>query len=228
MPYRNIVFANNEIYHTINRGVAGENIFLNKRDYSRFFDCINFYKHGPALSFSHYSQLPKEEKEKFAAELKSKSDSMVEILAYCFMPNHFHFILRQLRDNGIKTFMSNLQNSYARYFNIKNERDGSLFRAMFKAIRVETEEQLAHLSRYIHLNPSSAYLVDTKKLKTYIWSSFPEYISKREAKLSNPEFVLNLDYFKGDSELYKNFTLNHADYQRELQKIKKLVLEKKL
>ena len=72
-----------------------------------------------------------------------KDKKHTDILSYCLMPNHFHLLLKQNDDNGISKLLANLQNSYARYFNIKNERIGPLFQGQFKAVRIDSEEQIA-------------------------------------------------------------------------------------
>ena len=137
------------------------------------------------------------------------------------MPNHFHFLIRGLTETGIKEFISNFQNSYAKYFNIKNDRTGSLFQPMFKAVRIESDKQLIHVSRYIHLNPITSYLIETKDLNKYPWSSYSEYINNIESFI---EKDLILNFFKSAKD-YKKFVLDQVEYQRELDKIKHLVLE---
>ncbi|MCX6726173.1 MAG: transposase [Candidatus Shapirobacteria bacterium] len=224
MPYRKTIFANNEIYHTINRSIEEQTIFKGKRDYQRALDLIDFYRYNhPSLRFSHYNRLPKNEKEKFIKNLKENGKPVVEILAFCLMSNHFHFLLRQTREKGIQSFMRNFQDSFARYFNTKYHRSGLLFQGMFKAVRIETDEQLTHVSRYIHLNPVSSYITEIGDLEKYPWSSFPEYLSQDSLKFTNPSPILDL--FKSRAS-YKEFVFNQADYQRRLQKIKHLALER--
>jgi len=223
MPYRKTIFVNNEIYHTINRSIEEQTIFKGKRDYQRALDLIDFYRYNhPPLRFSHYNRLPKNEKEKFIKNLKENGKPVVEILAFCLMPNHFHFLLRQIREKGVQSFMRNFQDSFARYFNTKYHRVGLLFQGMFKAVRIETDEQLIHVSRYIHLNPVSSYIVEIGDLENYPWSSFPEYLGKHPQGFTNPTPLL--DFFKSRTA-YKEFVFNQADYQRRLQKIKHLALE---
>lgn len=223
MPYRKIVFANGEIYHVVNRGVAQEPIFREKRDYDRVLAVIDFYRYfNPPLKFSHYNRLPQKQKENFLKDLR-KNNQLVEIIAFCVMPNHMHFLLKQLQDRGVPTFMRNFQNSYARYFNTKYKRIGALFQAMFKAVRIETDEQLLHVSRYIHLNPVTSYLIEVKDLVDYPWSSFPEYMGKQPKRFTSPDLVLN--FFKTKKD-YHRFVLDQAEYQRDLAKIKQLLLEK--
>jgi len=220
MPYRKVVLATNEIYHVLNRSVAQIPIFLSTQEYQRFLQLIDFYRYAtPPLSFSHYSRTSLKEKEKFRSNFKEK---LVEIFTYCLMPNHFHLLLKQLKDGGISKMLANLQNGYARFFNLKHQRSGALFQSMFKAVRVENDEQLLHVSRYIHLNPTSSYLIKIKDLPSYQWSSFPEYLEQQPPIFTNPQFILKL---AGGKNRYKQFVFDQAEYQRELNKIKHLALE---
>jgi len=225
MPYRNEVLAPEQFYHIFNRGVARVPIYLASRSYLRFLDIVDYYRlSNTPLSFSKLLSLPREERENLLARLRKENAIHIEILVFCLMPNHFHFLLKQVTENGISTFMRNLQNSYVKYFNIKNERAGPLFQSMFKAVRIETDEQLLHVSRYIHLNPSTAYIVEPEKLESYRWSSLGIYLNKDLINHSfvNPEIILS--FFKNREE-YKEFVLDQAPYQRELDKIKHLILE---
>ncbi|MFC1727829.1 transposase [Patescibacteria group bacterium] len=224
MPYRKTIFANNLIYHTISRGIAQEQIFSSVYDYQRAIDLIDYYRYQkPPLSFSFYKRLSVKDREQYLSLLRSRK-KIVEILAFCLMPNHCHFLLRQNEDKGISDFMRNWQNGYAKYFNLKHERAGGLFQSMFKAVRIKTDFQLLHVSRYIHLNPVTAYLIEVEELANFKWSSFANYISpgKNRHQFVNPRSVLN--YYKGKKR-YQKFVYNQADYQRKLQRIKKLALE---
>lgn len=137
------------------------------------------------------------------------------------MPNHYHLLVRQVVKGGISKYMGDFQNSYSKYFNTRNERKGSLFLRPFRAVRVESDEGLLHLSRYIHLNPVTGYLVrDIDNLAAYKWSSWTEYTNKK-LNLCNPSEVLS--FFGGSSAKYKRFVINQADYQRKLKKIEYLI-----
>ena len=119
--------------------------------------------------------------------------------------------------------MSNFQNSYTRYFNTKHERVGQIFLRPFKAIRIHTEEQLLHVSRYIHLNPYSSSIVESiQELKDYPWSSLNEYLDPTKDGICEKEITLS--YFK-DSQSYAAFVLDQADYQKELEEIKHLAID---
>lgn len=224
MPIRSTPLVNGQIYHVLNRGNGAIPIFKLSYDYRRFLEIITYYQNSkPPLRFSKYLQLPATERTRIIEELIKKGDFWVEIIAFCLMPNHFHFILKQLKDAGIFNFMSLSQNSYARYFNLKNKRKGGIFEDRFKAIIIETNEQLLHLSRYIHLNPYSSYIVkDFPSLLKYPYSSLGEYLGLTQTQLCKKEIVL--DQFTGPKD-YKEFLANQADYQRSLDQIKHQILE---
>lgn len=222
MPGRKIPLVNGEIYHVFNRGMDRKPTFTTKKEFQRAQQTLSFYKFFKLpLSLSKFLRL-EDKKQHKVLDLLIQNKNLVEIFCYCLMPNHFHFLLRQERDQGISKFLSNFQNSYTRYFNVTHKREGSLFLDQFKAVRIETEEQLIHVSRYIHLNPHTGYVVKTlEELEYYPWSSFPDYLQKN-SKTINTGFILNL--FKNISE-YKRFVFDQADYQRKLKQIEHLVLD---
>lgn len=225
MPYRQTVLAASELYHVFNRGVARLPIFLSVNHYSRFLQLIDYYRFANTpTSFSSLMKLPIEEREPILNNLKKENNLQVEILVFCLMPNHYHFLLKQVSEKGITNFMGNIQNSYVKYLNIKEDRVGPLYQSPFKAKRIETDEQLLHVSRYIHLNPSTGFVVEIEKLTEYPWSSLPTYLGKTSKSFSfvNPKPIL--DSFKNPDQ-YKEFVFNQAEYQRELAKIKHLVME---
>lgn len=224
MTIRKAPLIVNEIYHVFNRSIARQPIFLSNYDYQRALDILTFYSYfDPPLRFSHYKRLPESQRKEFMGNLRKRGEKQVEIFAFCLMPNHVHFLIKEIKEKGISTFMSNLQNSYAKYFNIKTERSGSLFQTMFKAVRIETDEQLIHVARYIHLNPITAYLLkNIEDLITYPWSSFSIYMGKSVSDILNTNIILG--YFSSIDEFLK-FTKDQIAYQRELDKIKHLALE---
>ena len=134
------------------------------------------------------------------------------------MPTHFHLILNQKKENGIPRFMSNVLNSYTRYFNTKYKRKGPLWEGRFKGVRVQENEYLLHLTRYIHLNPVSASLVN--KPEAWSASSYNEYIGTSGDRVT--DFQELIDMNPSD---YRGFVEERIDQQRELEKIKHLILE---
>lgn len=221
MPYRLLPFVNNEIYHVFNRSIAGQKIFTTSYDCDRYLQLISFYRFSKLpLRFSYYKRLSKDLKEDFTKKYLVDNTRSISILAYCIMPNHFHFLIKQITENALSNFMRNIQNGYSKYFNLKYKRTGSLFQCMFKAARIETDEQLLHVSRYIHLNPTTAYLVKREKLEEYFWSSLPIYIQDSHA-ISFVDYEQILHFFS-NRNAYKKFVFDQIDYQRELSKIKHL------
>src|SRR5260221_1001368 len=217
---RKIVFANNEYYHVFNRGVEKRPTFTSKYEYVRARDSMNFYRFGELpIRYSKFLNLNRDKKAQFLHALNT-DQLQVEIIAYCLMRNHFHFLLKQLKENGIVKFMAKYTNSYTKYFNTKHDRVGPLFQGIFKAVHVESDEQLLHLSRYIHLNPVLGFIVKLEELAQYHWSSYPEYLDKKNATMINATEVLS--FFKSGSD-YEEFVLNQVDYAKQIKQIERLI-----
>jgi len=213
MPYRTVPFVNNEFYHLYNRGLEKSNIFNTARDYSRFLEALFYYQiSNPKPKFSLYRQ-----SKIFPIDPSKK---IVEIVCYCLMPNHFHLLVKQSKDGGISEFMRRFIHSYTKYRNVKYNMQRPTFQGIFKAVRVETDEQLIHLSRYIHLNPLVSLLV--KDLRLYPWSSYPAYIGQAsEDRLAKAEI---LNFFKSPED-YQKFVLDQADYGTTLELLKHRIID---
>lgn len=224
MPGRKVVLATGEVYHIFNRSIESRPIFPGIRHYRRLTQALNFYQFfSPPVRFAQFLILSGNKRKELLEKLNQEDKRLVEMICFCLMPNHFHLLLKQSDEGGISKFMSLTQNSYTRYFNVRKDRVGSLFQGQFKAVRVETDEQLLHLSRYIHLNPYSSFVVKTvDNLKSYPWSSLPDYLRLNTDNFLKKDFVL--DFFKNSAD-YQRFVFNRAEYQRELEKIKHLTLE---
>ncbi len=222
MPGRTVPLVTDQIYHAYNRGIDRRTTFFGRKEYSRGQDSIMFYRFlSPPLRLSYFLALGEKRRDKIIHDLQG-GKRLVDILAYCFMPNHFHLVLRQTTENGISRFMSNFQNSYTRYFNTKHQRTGPLFLDQFKAVLVETEEQLLHLIRYVQLNPYTSFVVKTLvELERYEWSSLPEYLGNRSGFCTQDAVWSS---FK-TKVAYKKFVFDQADYQRRLEEIKHLALD---
>lgn len=219
---RKLVFASGEIYHVYNRGVEKRRTFVTARDYERGLQTFDYYRlQNPPLRFSHYIRLS-EDARGFTREKLNKLDPLINVLAYCFMPNHFHFLLRQAHENGISKFIANFTNSYTKYFNTKNKRVGHLFQGTFKAVRIGDEEQLVHVLRYIHLNPVSSFIIEPENLSNYSWSSHQDYINENQTGIIDDFTVMNL-FTKPRS--YESFVRDQIDYTRNLEMISHLILE---
>lgn len=223
MPIRKTPLITGNYYHIFNRSTAKIPIFISKIDYLRAKELLLYYSfQKPPLSYSSFKRLNQLVRKNILEQLKQNHIKIVDITCFCFMPNHFHLLLKQKIDNGIKNYLKNFQNSYAKYFNIKNQRQGPLFQNRFKAVLIEDNDQLLHVSRYIHLNPYSSFITrDIKELLLYPWSSLSEYLEGTK-KYCNPNEIIG--QFKKIVD-YKKFVVNQADYQRSLEEIKHLTNE---
>ncbi len=209
MPGRNTPFVNGEYYHLFNRGNEKRHIFTQPRDYKRFLQTFYYYQFtGPKQSFSKFA---KSDLNSFKPDSEKK---LIDILCYCLMPNHFHFLVKQLKNNGISIFLSQISNSYTKYFNTKYTRVGALLQGVFKAVRIETDEQLIHTSRYIHLNPVVSGLV--KMPENYRWSSYHEYFTGQKGFCTIEEI---LNFFPSPKK-YQEFVEAQIDYGTTLEILK--------
>ncbi len=224
MAGRNLIFADGQYYHIFNRGIARQPVFFTKRDYERFILTFNYYRYiNPPLKLSRFLQTSLVKRIKLMESLNNSSQ-LIDILCFVLMPNHFHYLLKQNIVNGISIFMSKTINSYTKYINTKQERVGDLFQGVFKAVHIESDEQLIHVSRYIHLNPVTSHLVSSAKISSYCWSSYRDYL-KGKSKSLQMDPVLSL--FKSNRE-FEQFVLDQADFQQKLDEISHLTLEDKL
>ncbi|PIU03142.1 hypothetical protein COT44_04580 [Candidatus Shapirobacteria bacterium CG08_land_8_20_14_0_20_39_18] len=214
MPGRNPILATGEIYHVFNRGVEHRQIFHDVYDYQRAIGAINFYQHNPELKFSDFLNLPIDQKQQILKDI-DKLPKIVEILCECLMPNHFHFLLEQLTDQGISIFLSKFTNSYTKYFNTRDNRDGSLFGGPFKAVRIDTTEQLLQVSRYVHLNPVVSFLIKPEEIINYQWSSLKELLEKP----TTAQKELILSSFQTPAK-YQEFVMDQVNYAKSLENLK--------
>lgn len=203
-----------EIYHVYNRGVAKQALFHDNHDYRYFLDALSYYlEESTTLRFS---MLPDEVR--FGLSRSMPEQPLVKVLAYCLMPNHFHFVLQQLQDDGVTHCLRKALNSYTRAYNTRHRRVGPLFQGRFQAKRVEDDEQLLHLTRYVHLNPLMAKL--TESAEQYRWSSMDAYLKKERHRLCQPDLVLAMLH---TPNAYREFIDDYIGFARELEVIKKLI-----
>lgn len=217
---RKIPLVTNEFYHIFNKSIAGYRIFNSTEEFLRIVEVIQYYQpRGRKIRFSKREEIKTKPSGAEISELP-KEEKLVEIIAYCIMPTHIHLILKQAIDKGISIFMSQISNSYARYFNVKHKRKGPLWEKEFKNVRITSDGQLLHLTRYIHLNPVSAFLVN--RPGEWIDSSYKEYLGEIDAaqKICNFDDLLTIV-----PSSYKEFVEDRISYQRELEQIKNLILE---
>lgn len=223
MPTRRVPLVNESIYHVVNRTIDSKKVFSSRRNCERFFQLSSYYRSSKAtIGFSKLERLNLEIKKEVLKQIPYKKYFKINILAFCFMPTHFHFLLKQNKENGISEFIANITNAFTRYFNIKSERKGPIFLPRFRAERIKSDSQLIHVSRYIHLNPFSGDLVKNfRALVEFFWSSYQEYVTDTKHLLSDDrETILSL--FDYQRRRYQDFVEDQADYQRSLEELKYL------
>jgi putative transposase len=185
--------VNDEIYHIAIRGVADKKIFMNQSDYYRMVFSVYEFNNASPVRIRDRRGLRNKNVRGQTSDIYgfNERDLLVEILAFCFMPNHIHLLLKQTKDNGITKFMRKVGTGYAGYFNRKYKKRGHLFQGRFWVTRVKTNEQLQTVFVYIHSNPISLIepkwkekgIKNTEKtirfLENYRWSSYLDYIDKK-------------------------------------------------
>lgn len=213
-------FVSDAYYHIYNRGVDKRTIFVDAQDYVVFLSYIQTYllpKDTKALfALLENSQAREKEKDKARKLLRLNNFAgELTVQAYCLMPNHFHLLVKQREERTIDRFMNSLCVRYAMYFNRKYKRVGVLYQDTYKAVRVTTEEQLLHLTRYIHRNPAS----QEDLLQDYRHSSYPDYLGLRRTSWVMKGTIL--DHFSLDEgpNSYRSFVEGHDDRPELLRDI---------
>ncbi|MBZ9688912.1 transposase [Clostridium estertheticum] len=170
------IWYRNTSYHITCRGNRRSDIFKDDED------------------FQVYLEIIKEAIEHF--------NNDYEITCYCLMDNHIHILLKT-KERHMKDFMARVSSIYAKFFNDKYNYIGHLYQDRYFAELIESDSQMLDTSRYIHLNPVKANMVE--KPEDYNWSSYSMYIGEKEEKLITSKDVLS--YFKKgkERELYKKF-----------------------
>lgn len=174
-------FASGEFYHVYNRGVEKRSTFMDKWDFLRFLETLDFYRKSPTpMKLSDFRR--------GVIKLKKigNQKEFVKIFCYSLMPNHFHLLIQQLEEGGISEFMRRLSDSYTRFFNTKYKRVGPLFQGRFKAKLIETDEYLLQLSKYIHRN---AFPLTKWEGRVYPYSSYGYYLSGEKHPFCDTEFI---------------------------------------
>jgi hypothetical protein len=187
------------IYHIYNRGVNGENIFKEERNYSYFL-------------------------KKYALQI----EPIAETYSYCLLKNHFHFAIKTKTEKEIVEFykqklptkleipncsyilssqFGSLFNGYAQAINKSTNRKGGLFEEPFRRILVESDEYLTELIYYIHRNPQNHGFVND--FKSYRYSSYKTILSQKPTRIKREE-VIN---WYGNINEFEKFHLQENNFK---------------
>lgn len=183
MPAKNSIkeYLEGGFYHVYNRGVNKRTIFVDELDYKMFLSYLKAY-----LSPRYPEQV--------RPVRVSDIHEQIQLICFCLMPNHFHLLIKQESRFGIVTFMRRLMNAYTKYFNERHKRVGPLFQGCYKGVLIQEDPYLLHLTRYIHLNPSELLSKNRSHLLAYTYSSYGDYLGKRNTSWVHPEEILS--FFK--------------------------------
>lgn len=198
MPSRNILKVDiaESYYHVYARGVNKSIIFHDEMDFTRFLSLLKRY-------------LSKECSQSKVGLPYPHLYNKLELLCFCLMPNHFHILLYQAESGSMTLLMRGVMTSYSRYYNKKYQRTGPLFESRYKASRIDSDNYLHHISRYIHLNPND--------WQHYKYSSVRYYLDKYAAEWVRIERVMAL--FKNREE-YKQFLEEYKEEKAILKELK--------
>lgn len=220
---RKAIFANGEHYHIFNRGVDKRDIFSDTRDYERFLlslNLLNDLNDGLMIEWRDFK------KSNAAAGLDDflkrsfrKRSPLIEIVAYCLNPNHYHFILKQITDRGIEKYLHKIGISHSKYYNDKYKRSGSLFQGVFKSVHIDSNEYLLYLSAYVNKNNSIHGYNDND---IWLYSSLPDYLGKRSDTLVAKDIILS--QFNNVNE-YADFLNVNSLYMKKKKELEKYLIE---
>lgn len=219
MPGRNHPLVTGNYYHIYNKVLDGKRPFENPRILQKFKEICWYYRSSKSkVRYADFIRSTDRRKIEIESIINEETSFRVIVLAYCIMPTHFHFLIQQKFDGGISMYTSQIQNSFTRYFNSLKSRKGPLFIQHFQSRPIESEADIKHVSRYIHLNPySSGYVSHVVGALTYKGSSFHEFSNDGAfSNIINKENILS--FFKYDIERYRNFVIQNAEYQKALER----------
>jgi len=213
---RKMRFKSPGIFHIFNKSIANFGIFKTANNAQRFVEILDYYN-LPTIK-KRFSVAKEKGLYKYQNLLIPREENRIKFISYTIMPDHYHLLIKILVDDILSKYINDVENSFTRFFNSKFKRKGPLWQSSFKAVRIRSNEQVLHVSRYIHLNPTTAGLVE--KPEDWFFSSYNNLISDKkflgeiigEISISNPNS-------------YKKFVENNQDYQKKLKRIKKLIFD---
>lgn len=237
MPSKRPPLINGEIYHIVIRAVEGIELFRDKKDYSRMTSNLFEFNDEAPIGWQYryrYLRNQNQSHGKISREFR-KRETVVEILAFCLMPNHVHLLVRQIRDAGISKFMRKIGAGYSAYYNQKYKRAGHVFQGRHKLVHIENDKQLYTIFVYIHTNPVAILFPKWKEkgiknarktinfVENYRWSSYPDYLGRKNfPSLTNREFLIEtMGGVKGCKESVDGW----LQFKKELADFGKIAME---
>jgi putative transposase len=170
-----------EFYHIYNRGNNKQTVFQNNTDFGRFLFLLLCLQ--SPLAFQNMSRYTKQFVQSLVLNIQENVKDViirkryVDLVCFSLMPNHFHLLLYEREEEGISRYMHRVLTAYTKYVNMKYKKSGHVFQGTFQAVHVKDNEQLLHLSAYIHRNPREIISWQNKE-NQYPWSSYQDYCAK--------------------------------------------------
>lgn len=239
MPYRKEKFINEEIYHITTRALDDNLIFKSIDDYFRgIFSIYEFNNLKPTtIQTRRIIRTNVKKANRDPISIIDERDKLVEIFAFCFMPNHIHLLVKQLKNNGITNFMKKFGIGYGGYFNRKYQRKGYVFQNRFKSVHIEDNDQFMIVVPYIFTNPialiepswkekgirSNSTKEVLKFLEGYKWSSYQDSIGiKNFPSVTERDFLLKvMDGEQGCKKAVENW----IKHKREIGQNRDILLD---
>ncbi len=230
MLNRKTLFVVGEYYHLFNRGVDKRDIFSEIHDLNRFFQSLLLFNTKTPIGSIYEKSKELSDDNRFGALIsnhvsfykQNRKNHIINIIAYCLNPNHFHLLIKPQSDQAVSEFMQRM-GGYTNYFNEKYSRSGSLFQGKFKSVHIQSNEQLLHVSAYINLN--NTFGGRTPK-KVFSKSSFGEYISESADEICEKEIILGQFKNKAEYEKFARSSLESILEKKQKDKeLEKLLLE---
>jgi len=245
MPIRKEQFLNGEIYHIVVRALDDNLIFKDTDDYFRGIFCIYEFNNSKPVNISvrRRDRIIEKKREKpidigsRTVLIDDQRDKFVEVLAFCFMPNHIHLLVRQIKDGGVSKFMQKTGIGLSKYFNKKYKRKGHVFQDTFKSVHIESDNQFMATVSYIFTNPVALIEVGWKErgirnhsteeildfLENYKWSSYKDSIGiKNFSSVTQREFLLET---MGGVDGLKEVVKDWIEQKKDVAKYRELFLE---
>ena len=236
MPIKRPQLVNGEIYHIVIRAIEELKLFRNKENCFRMIHDLFEFNDVDSVSSTPRWQMNKSPSRTVLANIdRKKRKILVEILAFCLMPNHVHLLVRQVRDGGISKFMRKIGAGYGLYYNQKYKRSGHVFQGRYRMVHIKNENQLKTVFVYIHTNPVAIVVPHWKEkgiknykkaigfLEKYRWSSYLDYLDKKNfPSLTSREFLTKE---MGGVKECKKFVDGWLKFKQELTDFDRVAIE---
>ncbi len=218
---RTTEFYPDNYYHLLNRGTDKRKIFIDNRDYRRFLVSLAVFNDRKSPP-RHVGRFVKNFDILNKSYKPDKRDKLIDIIAFTLLPNHFHFFVRERQNGGISLFMQKVCMGYSHYFNLRNDRTGTLWQRTFEARHINDNSYFLHIMNYIHLNILDLYYPEWRegelkdwiraedKMRDYLWSSYGYY---RTGKSKVP--FMNLVLMKQD--WFSEYFPELEDFEKNLK-----------